>query len=142
MRPEFSAARERRARRRSASSVPKVYVTVPVLTLLGHSEQPAELDGYGPIDADTARRLAAHAPSFRRILTHPETGAYLSYGRKTYRAPADLAGYLRIRDGGCRFPGCSRRAARSDIDHTTDWAAGGATRPRQSRPCSAASITA
>ncbi|MDQ0894312.1 DUF222 domain-containing protein [Agromyces ramosus] len=60
---------------------PKTYVTVPVLSLLGHSDEPAELDGYGPIDAETARRLAAHAPSFRRILTHPETGAHLSYGR-------------------------------------------------------------
>lgn len=107
---------------------PKVYVTVPVLSLLGHTDEPAELDGHGPIDADTARRLAAHAPSFRRILTHPESGAYLSYGRTTYRVPADLAGYLRVRDGGCRFPGCSRRASRADIDHTTDWATGGATR--------------
>ncbi|MBT2517850.1 DUF222 domain-containing protein [Streptomyces sp. ISL-90] len=108
--------------------IPKVYVTVPVLTLLGRTDEPAELDGYGPIDADTSRRLAAHAPSFRRILTHPETGAYLSYGRTTYRVPADLAGYLRVREGGCRFPGCSRRAARSDLDHTTDWATGGPTR--------------
>jgi hypothetical protein len=107
---------------------PKVYVTVPVLTLLGHTDEPAELDGYGPIDAGTARRLAAHAPSFRRILTHPETGAYLSYGRTKYRVPADLVGYLRVRDGGCRFPGCSRRAAGCDVDHTTGWAAGGATR--------------
>ncbi|RXZ67864.1 HNH endonuclease signature motif containing protein [Agromyces albus] len=107
---------------------PKIYVTVPALTLLGHTDQPAELDGYGPIDDDTARRLTAHAPSFHRILTHPETGAYLSYGRSTYRVPADLAGYLRIRDGSCRFPGCSRRANRADIDHTTDWATGGPTR--------------
>ena len=107
---------------------PRVYVTVPVLTLLGHADEPADLDGYGPIDAQTARRLCAHAPSFRRILTHPETGAYLSYGRTSYRVPADLAGYLRIRDGGCRFPGCSRRAAGCDIDHTKDWAVTGATR--------------
>ncbi len=107
---------------------PKVYVTVPVMTLLGASDESAELDGYGPIDAHTARRLAAHAPSFQRILTHPETGAYLSYGRTTYRVPADLAGYLRVRDGGCRFPGCSRRAERCDLDHTADWAHGGETR--------------
>ncbi|MDR6906238.1 hypothetical protein J2X63_001924 [Agromyces sp. 3263] len=107
---------------------PRVYVTVPVLTLLGHSDEPAELDGHGPIPAETARRLAAHAPSFHRILTHPETGASLSYGRTRYRVPADLAGYLRVRDGGCRFPGCSRRAAGCDVDHTLDWAAGGATR--------------
>lgn len=46
---------------------PRVNVTVPVMTLLGLSDESAELEGYGPIDADTARRLAAHAPSMRRI---------------------------------------------------------------------------
>ncbi len=116
------------ARRRPLGVViPRVYVTVPVMTLLGHSDEPAELDGYGPIDAETARELAAHAPSFQRILTHPETGAYLSYGRTSYRVPADLAGYLKVRDGGCRFPGCGRRAIASDIDHTVDWAFDGRT---------------
>ncbi|MCD2442619.1 HNH endonuclease [Agromyces sp. SYSU K20354] len=109
---------------------PEVYVTVPVLTLLGLDDEPGELDGLGPIDAATARRLASHAPSFHRILTHPETGAYLSYGRDTYRVPSDLAGYLRIRDGGCRFPGCTRRAVESDIDHTRDWQHAGHTSHR------------
>ncbi|WP_281350892.1 HNH endonuclease signature motif containing protein [Agromyces agglutinans] len=97
------------------------------MTLLGLSDEPAELDGYGPIDADTARRLAAHAPSMRRILVHPETGAVLSYGREHYRAPADLDGFVRVRDGQCRFPGCSRRAERADLDHTTAWEHGGRT---------------
>lgn len=105
----------------------RITVTVPVLSLLGVTEEPAELDGYGPIDADTARRLAAHAPALERVLVHPETGAFLSYGRNRYRAPADLAGYLRIRDGHCRFPGCSRRAVRCDVDHGVARAHGGAT---------------
>ncbi|WP_372490791.1 DUF222 domain-containing protein [Rathayibacter rubneri] len=69
---------------------PRVSVTVPVLTLLGRSDEPGVLDGYGPIDPATARRLAADAPSFTRILTHPETGAVLSVGRTAYRVPADL----------------------------------------------------
>lgn len=98
-----------------------------MLTLLAYGDEPADLDGYGPIDPQTARELAAHAPSFRRILTHPETGAHLSYGRDSYRVPADLAAYLRVRDGTCRFPGCSRRAAGTDVDHTVDWDFGGAT---------------
>ena len=111
-----------------AAIVPRVLITVPVLTLLGHTDEPAELDGYGPIPADTARHLAAHAPSFHRILTHPETGAYLSYSRTTYRVPADLARYLRTRDGTCRFPGCGRRATTCDLDHTVPWNPDGHTR--------------
>jgi len=106
---------------------PQVAVTVPVMTLLGHSDEPGDLAGHGPIDADTARRLAAQAPSFLRILTHPETGTALSVGRDRYTVPADLRSWLRLRDETCRFPGCSRRAQRCDIDHVKDWAHGGAT---------------
>jgi hypothetical protein len=112
----------------------KVFVTVPVLTLLdrddllGRDEPPATLDGYGPIDPDTARTLAAHAPSFIRLLTHPETGAVLSVGRDSYRVPQDLKNWLQVRDVTCRFPGCSRHAARCEIDHTRDWAHDGQTR--------------
>jgi hypothetical protein len=65
----------------------RVLVTVPVLTLLGRGSEPAMLEGYGPIDIDTARELAAGAPGFVRILTHPETGAVLSLGRDRYAIP-------------------------------------------------------
>lgn len=106
---------------------PQVAVTIPVMTLLGLSDEPGDLAGHGPIDADTARRLAAQAPSFLRILTHPETGTVLSVGRDRYAVPADLRSWLRLRDETCRFPGCSRRAQRCDIDHVKDWAHGGAT---------------
>jgi hypothetical protein len=108
--------------------IAKVFVTVPVLTLLGREDLPATLDGYGPIDADTARMLAGHAPSFIRLLTHPETGAVLSVGRESYRVPQDLKNWLQVRDATCRFPGCSRHAARCEIDHTRDWAHDGQTR--------------
>jgi hypothetical protein len=119
--------RTRAAAASTGAVPPRIHVTVPVLTLLGLDDEPAELDGYGPIDADTARRLAAHAPSMRRILVHPETGVALSYGREHYRAPADLDGFVRVRDGRCRFPGCSRRAERADLDHTTAWTRNGHT---------------
>ncbi|WP_349897084.1 HNH endonuclease signature motif containing protein [Parafrigoribacterium soli] len=107
---------------------PTVYVTVPAMTLLGRSDEPANLDGYGPIDAETARELAARAPSFIRLLTHPETGTVLSVGKDSYRVPSDLKNWLRLRDSTCRFPGCSRTAYQCDIDHTDDWAYGGETR--------------
>ncbi len=106
--------------------MPRVAVTVPALTLLGHDED-AVLEGYGPIDPETARLLAAGAPSLTRILTHPETGAVLSVGRDTYRVPADLRRHLAVRDGTCRFPGCGRPARRCDVDHVTAAADAGAT---------------
>ena len=106
---------------------PKIYLTVPVLTLLGHSDQPALLDGVVPIDADTARELAGLSTSFTRLLTHPETGQVLAVGSDSYRPPADLRHYLKVRDTTCRFPGCNRRAADTDGDHTTARAAGGRT---------------
>lgn len=104
----------------------RVFVTVPVMTLLG-GDEPADLDGYGPIDAPTARVLAAHAPSFTRLLTHPETGAVLSVGRRRYKPPKDLQDWVRVRDKTCRHPGCNRVAARCEIDHTTPWSQGGQT---------------
>lgn len=105
----------------------RVLVTVPVLTLLGKGDEPAELEGYGPIDRVTALKLAAKAPSFTRLLTHPETGAVLSVGRNSYAVPADLRTWLRVRDGTCRFPGCSRAARNCEIDHTEDWQHGNGT---------------
>ncbi|MBX9472214.1 HNH endonuclease signature motif containing protein [Microcella sp.] len=111
-----------------------VLVTVPVLSLLDSGVQtssaimPASLEGYGPISGDVARRLAAHAPSFVRLLTHPENGTVLSVGRERYAVPRDLKLWLRIRDETCRFPGCGRAAVNADLDHTVDWQHEGATR--------------
>ncbi len=99
----------------------RVLVTVPVLTMLGRGDEPAQLEGYGPIDTATALELAGGATSFTRILTHPETGTVLSVGRNSYSVPSDLRTWLRVRDGTCRFPGCARAAPNCDIDHGLDW---------------------
>lgn len=100
-------------------------LTVPVLTLLGHGDEPAELEGVGPIDIETAKLLAGTATSFLRVLTHPHTGAVLGVGRDRYRLPADLRRAVQVRDQTCRFPGCRRRAKGCDVDHSTDWLFGG-----------------
>jgi hypothetical protein len=106
---------------------PHILVTVPVLSLMGITDQPGSLQGCVPIDVTTARILAANAPSFTRLLTHPQTEAVLSVGRDSYRTPADLRQWLRIRDGLCRFPGCTRAATHTEIDHTGQWQGHGAT---------------
>jgi hypothetical protein len=104
-----------------------VGVVIPMMSLLGLSDEPATLDGYGPIDAETARKLTAHAPSFHRILTHPVTATILDVDRSSYRPPADLKRWLALRDGTCRFPGCGRAARHCDIDHNIGWVEGGIT---------------
>ncbi|MEC5183206.1 hypothetical protein RCH12_000653 [Cryobacterium sp. MP_3.1] len=104
-----------------------VMITVPVLTLLGLDEEPATLEGYGPISPEAAREIAGHAPSFTRLLTHPETGVVLSLGKTQHKNTKAMKKYLRVRDETCRFPGCSRPAVTSDVDHTDPWAGGGRT---------------
>ncbi|MGO4102982.1 DUF222 domain-containing protein, partial [Leifsonia sp. YAF41] len=119
--------RATRRRRPGRGIRPTVIVTVPVFTLLGLSDEPATLDGYGPIDADTARELCARAPSFLRLLVHPETGVPLSLGTEHYRVPEDLKIWLHTRDGTCRGVNCGQPAATSEIDHTIARAFGGPT---------------
>lgn len=104
-----------------------VMVTVSVFTLMGLDDEPAMLEGYGPISPEAARRIAAHAPGFTRLLTHPETGVVLSLGKTRYKNTKAIKKWLRIRDETCRFPGCSRPAVTSDIDHTEGWVQGGTT---------------
>ena len=96
-----------------------VALTVPVLTLLGKSDDPAILEGVGPIDIETARQLAAEAPSFTRLLTDPITGTMLAFDPNTYRPNAAIRSWLQHRDQTCDQPNCGRRAVCCDIDHIT-----------------------
>ncbi|MDO5619507.1 HNH endonuclease signature motif containing protein [Kocuria sp.] len=87
----------------------------------------ANLVGYGPISTVDALRIAAGAGSWRRLLTHPDSGVVTEYGRSTYRVPAGLRSLLAVRDETCRFPGCRRQATNCDLDHTVAWENGGTT---------------
>lgn len=108
-----------------ASIRAEVQITVPVLTAAGKGDEPALLVGYGPIDRETACELAAGANGWDRVMYHPHNGVPLAVDR--YRPTAALRRFLRARDERCRFPGCSHRPKRSDIDHTIDRARGGST---------------
>jgi hypothetical protein len=106
---------------------PSLHVTVPALSLLGRRDEPAVLTGYGPTDLETARELAARAPSFVRILTHPLTGVRLAMDRRVYAPPSDLKRWLVARDETCRAPGCGRAASLCDVDHVLPWLPAGRT---------------
>jgi hypothetical protein len=103
-----------------------VNVTIDLPTLLGLSENPGQLAGYGAIPASVARTLASDG-KWKRFITDPQTGALLDYGRETYQPPQALIDFLIARDRTCRFPGCRRSAALSDLDHAQSWDEGGTT---------------
>jgi hypothetical protein len=105
-----------------------VHLDVPATILLDQPDllkkartNRAVLEGYGPIDDETARRLLADAPSFRRIFTDPITGAILNMDRDTYRPTRVQREWLRRQypDGGS--PTRAIRVENADLDHTTDW---------------------
>jgi hypothetical protein len=110
------------------SPAAQVLVTVPVFSLLGMTDEPATLDGYGPIPASMARRLVADgATSFFRVLVDPRDGAPLEIGRTSYRLTKPMRHWLRLRDARCTFPGCSNHSLDNDADHILAWADGGGT---------------
>ena len=115
----------------------EVLVTVPVFSLLGATDEPAMLDGYGPIPASMARDLIANgADSFYRVLVDPRDGAPLEIGRKSYRPTQAMRRWLRMRDGRCSFPGCSNQSLDNEADHLLAWQQGGTTGVSNlSQPC-------
>ena len=112
-----------------------VDVVIDLPTLLGLAESvaaTAEIRGAGAVSADVVRDLLADpaiAVTVRRLVTDPVTGHLLDYGRTTYEIPDRLRRYLVARDRTCRFPGCTRRAEKCQLDHATAWDDGGDTNP-------------
>ncbi|MDQ0145420.1 HNH endonuclease signature motif containing protein [Pseudarthrobacter niigatensis] len=105
-----------------------VLVTVPVFALLGLTDEPAVLDGFGPIPASMARKLVAGgAESFYRVLVDPRDGAPLEIGRKNYRLTGSIKRWIRLRDAQCTFPGCTNKTPDNETDHLQAWEHGGTT---------------
>lgn len=108
-------------------------VTVSLETLLCLSDEPAEFRSRrgvgGALDSWALRELLRQSDhlTLRRLVTDPLTGHLLDRGRQSYRVSESLRAFLLTRDPTCRFPGCSRRTGRREIDHAFAWDAGGAT---------------
>jgi hypothetical protein len=106
---------------------PQVVVTVPMETLLGRSEAPGNLEGYGPVAASIAREVAERG-TWRCAVVDGVHGTLLGLGRATYtpdyRPGKPLVDFVRARDATCTFPGCFRSAQRCDLDHRVRHPAG------------------
>ncbi|GAA2296210.1 HNH endonuclease signature motif containing protein [Streptomyces violaceusniger] len=112
-----------------------VQVTVPLDVLIGDSDDPAQLKGYGPITAGQARRIAfAKGTVWHRLIIEPKTGMLIKTDPTTYKPTAETERHVIARDAYCTFPTCRMPARRCDLDHVEpfshhDPAAGGQTVP-------------
>lgn len=94
---------------------PLIQIGVPADTLLGGGTHPALLAGYGPLDAELARRIAEYA-QFEVIPERPDDPTTTAESMREVPSPW-LAREVRALDGGCRFPGCTMPAAESELEH-------------------------
>ena len=103
----------------------QLVVHVDVATLVASEAGRSELEGGPVLAAETVRRLGCDT-SLVAIVEDGE-GRVLDVGRRTRSIPTSIGRALRVRDGGCRFPGCAHMR-QLDGHHVTHWAHGGATR--------------
>jgi hypothetical protein len=105
-----------------------VDLQVPLTTLLGLMDFPGDLAGFGPVIADIARQVVADQPDATwRCSVYDEQGQLIHHGITRRRPNAKDVAFIRARDRTCRAPGCRRPARQCDVDHTEDWARGGAS---------------
>jgi hypothetical protein len=105
-----------------------VNVLVPVATLTGTSDHGGTIAGQ-PATADTIRDLLADADpasTLRRLVTDT-SGCIIDAGRTRYAISDTQRHLITMRDGTCRFPGCTRPATGCEIDHAIPYDAGGPT---------------
>ncbi|NMR30799.1 HNH endonuclease signature motif containing protein [Crystallibacter degradans] len=102
-------------------------VTVSLETLLGLSEAPGDLAGFGPLPPSLARELAGLAKSWLPVLISDD-GTFVRAAAKKRVPPKALKRWVQFRDKRCRFPNCDRPAASCETDHTVAWEDGGLSR--------------
>jgi hypothetical protein len=122
---------------------PAVAITIAQSTLDGSDEQPAELQGYGPIPAPMGRRIAAQPGASVRHWTVDEHGRLLDHqpdtaatgstgsagiagstgiaGTDAYEPTAAITSQVIARDQRCIHPGCRRTARTCQLDHRIPW---------------------
>lgn len=119
--------------RSAATPIPiAVEVVLSDEALMGGSNDPAAVPGYGPIPASVARQLINAAvcdresrATLRRLYRHPRSGALVAMESRSRRFPPSLAKFIAIRDECCRTPYCDARIRHTD--HATPVARGGLT---------------
>lgn len=89
--------------------------------LLGTSDEPGHVDGYGPVPSDLVREwVTADAVDeqtkvwLRRLYVAPETGSLVAMDSRARFFPAGLVDLIRLRDRTCRTPWCDAPIRHAD----------------------------
>jgi hypothetical protein len=118
---------ERVAGQATAEAVPvELHVVLDVDTLLGVGDEPAHVDGYGPVPAPTVRGWVTRSDApvwLRRLFRRHGRLIAMESNRRCF-TPAQ-AQFIRLRDQVCQTPWCE--APIRHIDHMTPAEAGGKT---------------
>jgi hypothetical protein len=102
---------------------PHINLTMTLEGLKGElGVPPAGLDLSLPISTRTAERIACDCTMSRVLLSD---SMVIDVGRATRTVSAPTMRALRVRDKGCRFPGCDRQVNWSNPHHIKFWARGG-----------------
>ncbi|WP_158674350.1 DUF222 domain-containing protein, partial [Pseudokineococcus lusitanus] len=105
----------------TASSRPRLVVTVPLATLLDPAApgaDPATLPGGHPLSAEQTTLLACDAQLVPVLVDDDRP---LDVGRSVYSWPDKVRTAVRLRDRTCTWGGCSRPAEWGHIHHLTPW---------------------
>ena len=88
------------------------------------SEEATCLEDGPHVSAETSRRIGCDCSMIG--VKDDENAEPLSIGRRSRLIPASIRRALRLRDDGCRFPGCTRKHF-VDAHHVVHWSEGGET---------------
>jgi Domain of unknown function (DUF222)/HNH endonuclease len=102
---------------------PHINLTMTLEGLKGElGVPPADLELSLPISTRTAERIACDCTMSRVLLAD---SMVIDVGRATRTVSAPTMRALRVRDKGCRFPGCDRQVNWSSPHHIIHWSRGG-----------------
>jgi len=108
---------------RRHSVKPHINLTMSLEGLKGElGVPPADLDLSLPISVRTAERVACDCTMSRVLLAD---SMVIDVGRATRTVSPPTMRALRVRDKGCRFPGCDRQVNWSSPHHIKFWSRGG-----------------
>jgi hypothetical protein len=108
---------------RRHSVKPHINLTMTLEALKGElGVPPADLDLSLPISIKTAERIACDCTISRVVMAD---SMVIDVGRATRTVSPPTMRALRVRDKGCRFPGCDRQVSWSSPHHIIYWSRGG-----------------